>query len=127
MSSALKNLGLRPDGMVAVPQPDKAPLAFYEGEGHVPACLTKKLTLAQCEQFIDSDDGPVTFTVLVPLQIVVNGAVAIRNHIAQTAFEPQVSLHSCEYRPVGARLSSFADKFDGEVMLQVSCALSRND
>lgn len=127
MSSALKNLGLRPDGLVAVPRPDKAPLAFYEGEGHVPVCLTEKLTLVQCEAFLDSDDGPVTFAVLVPLQIVVNGASAIRNHIAQTAFEPQVSIHSCEYRPVGARLGSFSDEFDGDVMLQVTCSLSRND
>ncbi|MNR71774.1 hypothetical protein D3C71_24520 [compost metagenome] len=103
---------------------DRRFIAFYEGRDHLPLCITRQLTLADCLGFLNSDHGPVTFTVRVPLDAVVKGPRSIIEHIEVSAFAFEVSLHSCEFRPVGAVIDEFDSEFAGDVLLQVSCSLS---
>lgn len=104
---------------------DRRPIAFYEGPEHIPFCITEKLTESACEGFLDSDVGPVTFTVRVPLEVLLDGTHSVVRHIEKTAFAFNAVLHSCEFRPVGACVSDFAKELSGDVLLQVSCTVSK--
>lgn len=103
---------------------DRRYIAFYEGADHHPYCIPRPLTLDECQSFLSSDKGPVTFTVRVPLKTVVLGGEAIREYVEQTAFDFPAKLASCEFRPVGACISEFSEEFAGDVLLQVSCAIA---
>jgi len=102
---------------------DRRHVSFYEGREHIPYCISRKIG-QDCAPYMDSDKGPVTFTARVPLNIVVQGSEAIRSHIEATAFSIPVTLDSCEYRPVGAVIAEFDQEFAGDVLLQVTCAIT---
>lgn len=103
---------------------DRRFVSFYEGPEHIPYCITRMVCLEECQPFLDSDKGPVTFTVRVPLSIVMCGRDAICEHIEKTAFTGPIKLHSCEYRPVGACIAEFDTAASGDVLLQVTCSMS---
>jgi len=46
---------------------DRRYICRYEGREHIPYCIPRKLTKEYCAPYLNSDDGPVTFTVRVPL------------------------------------------------------------
>lgn len=103
---------------------DRRFICLYEGRDHIPYCITSRLTAEDCGRFLNSDEGPVTFTVRVPLEIITCGTAAIVEHIEKTAFDFDVTLLNCEFRPVGACIEDFDCELAGDVLLQVSCALS---
>lgn len=103
---------------------DNRPISFYEGPTHLPYCLKQKLSYEDCKPFLDSDKGPVTFTIRIPLRVLVSSTEAVREYIETTAFSFDVELYSCEYRATGACLSEFSEELAGEVLLQVTCAMS---
>lgn len=73
-------------------------------------------------QFVDRDDALVTFTVAVPLEVVVLGAEALTEFTNDTIGTARIS--SPEWRVVGYEASAdFGDEFCGKVLLQVTCAL----
>jgi len=103
---------------------DRRYICRYEGREHIPYCIPRKLTKEYCAPYLNSDDGPVTFTVRVPLETVTRGQSAIVGHIQATAFDFEVALQHCEFRPVGACIADFDCELAGDVLLQVTCALS---
>lgn len=103
---------------------DRRPICFYEGPDHLPFCLQQKLTFEDCKPYLDSDKGPVTFTVRVPLQVLVTSTETLREYIESSAFDFHVELYSCEYRAMGACLSEFSRELSGDVLLQVTCSMS---
>lgn len=109
---------------VQVLKGDRRLIAPYEGRDYVPYCLTRRLTEDDCKKFLDSDTL-VTFTARMPLETVTQGVAEIRSHLEERAFDFPVSLDSCEFRPVGACLEDFDCELAGDVLLQVTCAISR--
>jgi len=101
----------------------RQPICFYEGEDHVPYVMKAPLTREDCEGFLSSDKGPVTFTAKVPLAVIANGIAAIVTHCEAHAFAFPVRLESCEFRPTGAVLGRFDEELCGEVLLQVTCSV----
>lgn len=101
---------------------DRRPVAEYEGDEHVPYCLQRKITREDCGRLLQ--EGLATFTVRVPLAVVIQGPDAIVEHVQATAFDFTVSLSHCEFRPVGAVISEFRKEFDGDVLLQLTCSIT---
>lgn len=117
----------KPDGpgehIVQPMMGSRAAISFYEGEDHVPYVMKQPLSREECEEFLASDKGPVTFTTKVPLAVIAKGHSAIVEHCAATAFSFPVCLESCEFRATGAVVGRFDEELCGEVLLQVTCGI----
>lgn len=102
---------------------DRRHISRYEGPDHIPYVMRSPLTLEDCQPFLGSDAGPVTFTVAVPFAEVMAGPAALEKYVTAAAFDIAVSLESCEYRPVGAVIDEFDQEYAGHVLLQVTCGI----
>ncbi len=98
-------------------------IVLYENAtAPVPAVIRGPVSVAITAQFVDQDDALVTFTVAVPLEVVVLGAEALTEFTNDTIGTARIS--SPEWRVVGYETSpDFAEEFCGKVLLQVTCAL----
>ena len=101
---------------------DRRSICRYEGDQHVPLCITTEITQEDCAELLYLDE-PVTFTCRVPLEYIVDGVQSMREHIETSAFDFPVELRDCEYRPVGATIGDFDNSLAGDVLIQVTCSI----
>jgi hypothetical protein len=95
---------------------------YDSASAHAPPAMRGPVSAAITAQFVDQDDALVTFTVAVPLEVVVLGAEALTEFTNDTIGTARIS--SPEWRVVGYETSpDFAEEFCGKVLLQVTCAL----
>jgi hypothetical protein len=104
---------------------DPARISLYEGDSQVPAPLRTPLSEGECARFFDRDEGPVTFTVRVPLDELAGRSIdGLVEYIERHAFGFPVALGSPEFRAVGASFDQFDKRFCGFVHLQVTGSVS---
>lgn len=119
----IKHYGVTFNHVVQPLQSDVRRVYDYEGENCIPAPLNSPLTAAELAPYIDQD-MLITFTVRVPLGILVTGGEGLYEFITTMAFADPVSLNSYEFRAVGASFGSFDEQLSGDVHIQVTGDLS---
>lgn len=102
---------------------DKRYVAIFSGPDHVPYPLEGKLSFKDDVWPYQDRDVEVTFTVRVPLAVVITGQAAISAYITQQYLPDDVSMLNFRLRSIGSTFDDFTDEVSGSVHLQVLCML----
>ena len=104
-----------------------ARISDYHSEAGVPPPLKTPLKKEEYADFVDSDHRIATFTLKVPLAVIVAGEGALTNYVQDHVLEGKdVGVQSLEFRAVGATFDEFDETYCGAVHLQVTCGLHSN-
>lgn len=79
----------------------------------------------QWERFVGTDEL-ITFTAVIPLDLMVNGDIDALNRYVDEAFGGDAEVGDTEFRAVGARENeNFDERFTGDLVIQVTGRLLR--
>lgn len=102
---------------------DRRHVAIFNGPDHVPYPIHGKLSFKEDVWPYQDRDVIVTFTVVVPLAVVVGGQPAIADYVKKQYLPEGIGMSDLRMRSIGSTFDDFSDHVSGSVHLQLLCKL----